>query len=85
MFCLVLRLAMIAVFLTNVQYSLQKNRNPQGPDVNYFVAKGRDARWGEAFYQASLRMFLQDQVVCGGVLIEYHVVLTVAQCVYNKQ
>lgn len=89
MSCWILNLAIVTIFLSNVQCLFNRSPNPQGSDVNFFVVNGRNASWGEAFYQASLRIFAKEgtskDVACGAVLIEYHVVLTAAQCVYYQK
>lgn len=55
---------------------------------SFFVVDGRDAKWGDAFYQVSLRRISEDKLfgrghACGGVLVKPYLVLTAAQCVFE--
>lgn len=52
----------------------------------FLISEGRDVVWGEAFYQAAIRIKMDTKHVgeinCAGVLVDYNMVLTAAQCVY---
>lgn len=56
------------------------------PDIDFFINPGNASQLGDAPYQATLRIKAKHlpygEVSCGGVLIDYHIVLSAAQCVF---